>query len=238
MDNDGFRLEEIFNYSTESIRRQSRSSKDSSIDLWETVDKSQLEQNLHLIPLDELFHRFHSNPRFGLSTDEVLLGQKQYGKNRLTPPKSPSYIFLLIKELFMGFNCILWLAGVLAFASYKPFSRPHSSISNLALGFVLFIVITCNSILNVYQQLKSIKIVASFSKLLPSFATVRRDGREQQILTDELVPGDVVLIRMGDKIPADCRFFRCESLKVKTFVLFFEKKNFFFFFLFRSTHQN
>jgi P-type E1-E2 ATPase len=76
------------------------------------------------------------------------------------------------------------------------------------------LVITCNSILNVYQQLKSIKIVAAFSKLLPALATVRRDGREQQILTDELVPGDIILIRMGDKLPADCRFISCDGLKV------------------------
>ena len=214
MDNDGFRLEEILNYSTDTIRRQSRSSKDSSIDLWETVDRSRLEKDVHLIPLDDLFLRFHTDPRRGLSADAVLAAQKEYGKNRLTPPKQPSYAWLLFKELFMGFNCILWLAGVLAFASYRPFSHSHPSASNLALGFVLFIVITCNSILNVYQQLKSIKIVAAFSKLLPTLATVRRDGREQQIQTDELVLGDIVLIRMGDKVPADCRFIRCDGLKV------------------------
>jgi P-type E1-E2 ATPase len=82
------------------------------------------------------------------------------------------------------------------------------------LGIVLFIVIICNSILNVYQQLKSIKIVAAFSKLIPTIATVRRDGKEQQIVADEIVPGDIILVRMGDKVPADCRFISCDSLKV------------------------
>jgi sodium/potassium-transporting ATPase subunit alpha len=120
----------------------------------------------------------------------------------------------MFKELFMGFNCILWFAGVLAFLAYKPFGEPSPSITNLALGVVLFIVITCNSVLNVYQQLKSIKIVAAFSKLLPTLATVRRDGREQQVLTEEIVPGDIILIRMGDKLPADCRFISCDGLKV------------------------
>jgi P-type E1-E2 ATPase len=82
------------------------------------------------------------------------------------------------------------------------------------LGIVIFIFITCNSILNAYQEIKSIKIVAAFSKLLPTLATVRRDGGEQQVLTEEIVPGDIILIRMGDKLPADCRFIACDGLKV------------------------
>lgn len=215
MDNDGFRLEEILRYGTDTIRRQSRSSKDSSIDLWETVDHTRLEQDIHMIPLEDLFRRFHTNPRTGLSPPAVIAARETFGENKLTAPKHPSYAWLLFKELFTGFNCILWFAGVLAFLAYKPLGEPKTSISNLALGVVLFIVITCNSILNVYQQLKSIKIVASFSKLLPTLATVRRDGREQQVITDELVPGDIVLIRLGDKIPADCRFIACDSLKVR-----------------------
>jgi P-type E1-E2 ATPase len=84
----------------------------------------------------------------------------------------------------------------------------------VGVGVVLFLVIICNSILNVYQKLKSIKIVESFSKLLPTIATVRRDGIEQQIVVDEIVPGDIILIRMGDKLPADCRYLVCDGLKV------------------------
>ena len=151
------------------------------------------------MPIDDLFTRFHTNPQTGLSSTSIADARAQYGENKLTPPKQPSYFWLLFKELFMGFNCILWFAGVLAFLAYKPFGEPAPSITNLALGVVLFLVITVNSILNVYQQLKSIKIVASFSKLLPTLATVRRDGREQQVVTSELVPGDIILIRMGDK---------------------------------------
>ncbi|CAF1014345.1 unnamed protein product [Rotaria sordida] len=124
----------------------------------------------------------------------------------------------------MGFNTILWVAGIFAFLAYKPFGEPAPSITNLALGVILVLVITCNSILNVYQEIKSIKIVASFSKLLPTIATVRRDGREQQIVADQIVPGDVILIRMGDKLPADCRFLMCDGLKINTSELTGESK--------------
>jgi sodium/potassium-transporting ATPase subunit alpha len=230
MDNQGLQLDDESQSKNNISRKQTTIRQDSAVDLWATVDKSRLEQDVHIIPLAELFNRFHTNPRVGLSEDFVPDVRDQYGNNKLTPPKQPSYVWLLFKELFMGFNCILWFAGILAFLAYKPFGEPDPSISNLALGVVLLIVITCNSVLNVYQQLKSIKIVAAFSKLLPTLATVRRDGKEQQLVTDELVPGDIVLIRMGDKLPADCRFISCDGLKVIIKFNFFQEKSKIFFF--------
>jgi sodium/potassium-transporting ATPase subunit alpha len=239
MDNHGLQLEEDFKNKNDIPPKKALSRQDSTVDLWATVDKSRLEQDAHIIPLDDLFKRFHTNPRIGLSEDFIQDARAQYGSNKLTPPKQPSYIWLLFKELFMGFNCILWFGGVLAFLAYKPFGEPNPSITNLALGVVLLIVITCNSILNVYQQLKSIKIVAAFSKLLPTLATVRRDGRERQVVTDELVPGDIILIRMGDKLPADCRFISCDGLKVMIIKLFNKIiKKFSFLFFIRLIEQN
>jgi sodium/potassium-transporting ATPase subunit alpha len=214
MDNEGLEHDLPTVQTINPVRQRSATRKDSSVDLWTTVDKTRLEQDVHIIPIQEVYNRFHTNPRNGLSADAITDARAQYGANKLTPPKPPSYGWLLFKELFMGFNCILWFAGILAFLAYKPFGEPSPSITNLALGVVLFIIITLNSVLNVYQQLKSIKIVAAFSKLLPTLATVRRDGSEQQIVADEIVPGDIILIRMGDKLPADCRFIACDSLKV------------------------
>ncbi|CAF4122765.1 unnamed protein product, partial [Adineta steineri] len=197
----------------------------STIQLWPTNDKSQPgEDNIHSIPVEELYNRYHTNPQTGLSEDSISDTRAYYGYNRLTPPEPPNYFLLLIKQLFTGFNSILWFAGILAFLAYKPFGESESAVSNLALGIVIFIVIICNSILNVYQQLKSIKIVAAFSKLIPALATVRRDGREQQIVTDEIVPGDIILVRMGDKLPADCRFISCDGVKVNTSELTGESK--------------
>ena len=195
-------------------KRHSKGRQDSSVDLWATVDKSRLDQDAHIIPLDDLYTRFHTDQRHGLSSGHVADARAQYGSNKLTPPKPPNYILLLIQQLLSGFNSILWFAGVLAFLAWKPLGDSETASSNLALGIVIFIVIICNSVLNVYQQLKSIKIVAAFSKLLPTLATVRRDGNEQQVVTDEIVPGDIILIRMGDKLPADCRFIACDGLKV------------------------
>jgi sodium/potassium-transporting ATPase subunit alpha len=223
MDNKGLQHDVPLQHTSDPKRKQSKVRQDSSIDLWATVDRSRLEQDVHIIPLEDVYNRFHTDPRTGLSANSIPDARAQYGDNKLTPPKPPNYFWLLLKELFMGFNSILFFAGILAFLAYKPFGEPAPSITNLALGVVLFLVISCNSVLNVYQQIKSIKIVAAFSKLLPTLATVRRDGKEQQIVTDELVPGDIVIIRMGDKLPADCRFISCDGLKVIILFVFLNK---------------
>ena len=217
MDNVALELGEIKSRrqsGTAEVRKFSRGRQDSAVDLWNVVDRTRLEQDVHIIPLADLFERFHSDQQRGLSSDAVANAKTQYGSNKITPPKPPNYFWLLFKELFLGFNAILWVAGILAFLAYKPFGEPYPSVTNLSLGIVLILVVTCNSILNVYQQVKSIKIVASFSKLLPTIATVRRDSREQQIVVDDIVPGDIILVRMGDKLPADCRFLVCEGIKV------------------------
>ena len=79
----------------------------SNIDLWAAVDASRLDQDVHVIPLDSLFQRFHTDQRTGLSTTFVPDARAQYGSNKITPPQSPSYFWLLFKQLFMGFNSIL-----------------------------------------------------------------------------------------------------------------------------------
>ncbi len=60
------------------------------------------------------------------------------------------------------------------------------------------------------------KIVASFSKMQPTIATVKRNGMEIQLNAEELVPGDIVRIRLGEKVPADCRLISCDDLQVNT----------------------
>ncbi|CAF0772355.1 unnamed protein product [Adineta steineri] len=216
MDNYGVQIEEKKAPSRNNldISKLTSERKDSTVDLWATIDRSNLEQDVHIIPVDDLYQRFHTNQHDGLSTASVIDAQVQYGTNKITPPKSPSYLWLLVKELFIGFNIILWIACILTFLAYKPFGEPNPSITNLALGVVLFLVIIFNSVLNVYQQIKSYKIVASFSNLLPTIVTVRRDGKEQQIVTEQIVPGDIILLHTGEKIPADCRFLRCDELKI------------------------
>ncbi|CAF1430766.1 unnamed protein product [Adineta ricciae] len=156
------------------------------------VDVKYLEQLKKKIDQGSLLNqslqeRFHTDPQNGLASKTISDARDQYGDNKLTPAKKPNYIWLLFKELCL-WKLIRW----------ESF-------------YSLFV--TCNSTLNVYQQLKSIKIVSSFSNLLSTMATVRRDGEEQQIDVKVIVPGDIITIKMGERLPTDCRFISCDDLK-------------------------
>lgn len=161
--------------------------------------------------LDDLYEFFCTDPRQGLSSAAVADARVRYGANRVTPPTSPSFFWLIFKELFIGFNIILWVAGIFAFLAYKPFGEPNPSIANLALGVILALVIISNSLLNVVQEIKSSRMISSFSNSFSTVVTVRRDGRERSIAADQLVPGDIILLRAGDTLPADCRFLSSEG---------------------------
>ena len=62
-----------------------------------------------------------------------------------------------------------------------------------------------NTYLDFYQEYKSAQILKSFMKLVPSFATVVRNGVKKEIATAEILPGDLIAIKNGDKVPADVR---------------------------------
>lgn len=175
-----------------------------------------LTTDVHLIPIDLLARRFNTNIQQGLTDETIVQHRNQYGINRLTPPPEPSLLWMLVKQCLIGFNGILWIATLFAFLSYRPFGEPEPDITSLGLGVVLILVIVSNALFNFYQEVKSLKIVASFSKMQPTIANVRRNGLDMQINAEELLPGDLISIKLGDKVPADCRLLTCDNLQVNS----------------------
>ena len=183
-------------------------------------------KNPHKITIGELCRELNlTDIRSGLTTKQVDEAQTKYGLNQIAPTPQPGYIRLFFIQTFTGFNALLWIAAIFAFLAYKPFGEPNPDTTNLGLGVVLTIVIIANAILNVYQKMKSLKIIRSFGQILPELTTVRRNnGREQKIPTSNLVPGDIILLQIGDKVPADCRLISCDNLKVNNAELTGESK--------------
>ncbi len=174
--------------------------------------------DLHRLSFDGLQQQLRTDFKVGLHMAEVAQRQAELGLNLLTPPPSPSMALLLLRELFTGFGPILWVAALLSFLAWKPFGDPPDPM-NIGLAVVIVGVIVLSSFFAFYQTRKSIGIITAFSRILPSFAFVRREGREQSVLASELVPGDVVSIKLGDKVPADVRLLSCDSLQVNNSAL-------------------
>lgn len=154
--------------------------------------------------IEQVYHEFSTSPTYGLSHTEVTERQKQYGRNALSAPPS-GWFWKTLKYLFGGFGSVLFIASILVFISWKPLGQPPA-LANLALAIVLALVFAIQALFSFFQDWSSSRVMASIKNMLPDECLTLRDGKQQLILGQELVPGDVIMIRLGDKLPADLRF--------------------------------
>ena len=101
------------------------------------------------------------------------------------------------------FALMLWVAALLAFVADLP-----------ELGIAIILVIILNGVFSFAQEYRADRAVRALAALLPDTATVRRGGRKLTVPATELVPGDMVLLKEGDRISADARVVRSSELKV------------------------
>lgn len=111
---------------------------------------------------------------------------------------------------FKGFGSILLVASILVFVSWKPLGDPPA-VANLALAIVLLAVFFIQAAFNAQQDWSSSQVMKSITAMLPDDCLIHRDGSHQHIMATELVPGDVLIIKAGDKLPADVRFVEISS---------------------------
>jgi magnesium-transporting ATPase (P-type) len=139
----------------------------------------------------------------GLSPDDAAARLARVGANELPKPHGPGLIRQLLDQLFHLFALILWIAAGLAFVGAMP-----------QLGVAIIVVILVNGAFSFAQEYRAERAVRALSALLPETALVRRGGRKQRAPAGELVPGDIVLLREGDRISADARVVESQGLKV------------------------
>ncbi|KAJ1567292.1 hypothetical protein HK405_006463 [Cladochytrium tenue] len=146
--------------------------------------------------------------RAGVATERLAV----HGPNVLSPPKKKHWLVRFLECLLNLFNIMLLLAG---FGTYVLFVMdPINNFQNSYIGAILIGVAFVNGSIEFYQLQKSAAVLESFLNMIPAKCTVIRHGQTRQIPAAELVPGDVVFVRTGDKIPADLFVFACSDLKV------------------------
>lgn len=134
------------------------------------------------------------------------------GANELTPGDAVSPWTLLAKQMINPFMILLAAAGVLSFVAY---GIDPSQTLNAVLGGVLFFVVAVTILMSWSQEVKTIKTMAGFSNILPTEAIVIRDGTRTDVLARTLVVGDLVVLTLGQKVPADVRLLSTSMLKVE-----------------------
>jgi cation-transporting P-type ATPase F len=139
----------------------------------------------------------------GLSSIEVNDRTEKYGKNILTKRKRQSAFLRFLSQFNQPLIYILLAATVVTFF-----------LEEYVDSAVIFGVVLINAIIGYIQESKALKAIDALEGSLASKATVLRDGKKQVIDSVHLVPGDVVLLRSGDKFPADIRLFELRDMQV------------------------
>lgn len=191
---------------SDAIHKKKKKGKDAPADL-----KKEVEMWEHKVSIKELAAKLNTDPELGMTTAAFTKRLEQDGPNLLTPPKVTPWYIKLLKQFLNFFAILLEIAGILCFIGY---GLDPSSNDNLYLGIVLVAVVIITALFTFFQEFKSEKTMEKFKNFLPPAAVVRRDGKTSQIEASQLVVGDVIDVKLGDKIPADIRVISNQKLKV------------------------
>jgi Ca2+-transporting ATPase len=164
---------------------------------------SPIEYDWHILSVAQALHKQSTQLSSGLSHSDVQKRRGVYGFNRLIekPPEPAWHLFL------SQFKSVLILVLIVA-------AIVATAIGDLKDGIVILIVVMINACLGFYQEFQAEKSLAVLKKMLAFQAIVRRDKRLQELSADQLVPGDIVILEAGNKIPADGRIVAANSLSV------------------------
>ncbi len=153
---------------------------------------------MKITTLSELFFAYGSSEQ-GLSDDEVKRRELQYGLNSLPKIPTAPWYFKFAAQFTHFFAVLLWISAAISFviAHIDPASNM------LPIGWAIVIVIVLNGGFGFYQEYRTEKSLEALRNMLPLKVSVRRQGTEMVIVAEDLVPGDIVILHEGDKVPAD-----------------------------------
>jgi len=168
-----------------------------------TTQSDSKKTDWYQVSATEATRQLGVNPVSGLSSDEAASRQAEYGSNRLKeiPPRSR---WLLLLDQFKGI-LILVLIGAAVLAA---------AIGDLTDALVILVVVVINAVLGFSQEYRAEQSLAALKKMLAPTAEVRRNGLTMILSADALVPGDIVLLNAGDRVPADGRVIAAHGFEV------------------------
>lgn len=152
------------------------------------------------MPIDEVFVDLNTSAK-GLTSEEAKLRLKKYGFNELVEKRQLPLIHKFIRNLRDLFGVLLLVASILSYIS-----------GNLGLALIILAVVFVNIFVSMFQESRAEKAMTTLRSWMPQFAKVIRDNEVKKIHVKEIVPGDIVLLEEGDRVPADARLFEAFDL--------------------------
>ena len=162
-----------------------------------------LSKHWHHLPRVEVATLLESDTTRGLNTLEAAHRQTHFGPNRLTQKKGRSPLVLFLLQFNQPLVYILLAAVLVTFVLQEWIDSG-----------VIFAVVLVNAVIGFIQESRALKAIEALTRSLEGAAMVVRDGKRKKITASELVPGDLVLLQSGDKVPADLRLVRCREIQI------------------------
>ncbi|KAJ1814699.1 hypothetical protein LPJ75_002657 [Coemansia sp. RSA 2598] len=157
----------------------------------------------HRDTVKEIYARMGILPERGLDVEAAESRLVRHGANVIRW-RSRRQILRVLGWFFGGFNRFLWLSVIVFFLCWKPIGNPPQT-GNMALGIVIIVIICMQALFNAWQEWMTSRALESITSMKPECAVVVRSGRQLSVSPAALVPGDIVVLRAGDLVPADIR---------------------------------
>lgn len=157
----------------------------------------------HNLPLEDLFAQLKTHPKIGLTVEEAAKRRYSHGSNvlREEPPDPPFVVFL--RQFQNPLIYILMASGAVT-----------SITAHFTDSIAIWAVLIFNAVIGFYQEQRAEKTIQALKKFLTPTAKVIRGGTEHEIPARDLVPGDLIILQAGDRVPADGRLIQASGLEV------------------------
>ncbi|WP_143322039.1 cation-translocating P-type ATPase [Clostridium sp. HBUAS56010] len=165
-------------------------------------------QKEYFMESSDVLKKLETSPQ-GLSSAQVEERKEKYGLNKLKEGEKAGLIQRFFNELINFMNVVLIVAAVIS--GITSLYEGESMIDTV----IILLVVTINAALGVYQESKAEAAIEALQDMAAATSHVIRNNKIESVRSEELVPGDVILLEAGDAVPADARLIECASLKVE-----------------------
>uniref|UniRef100_A0A8C8LVU0 Calcium-transporting ATPase n=1 Tax=Oncorhynchus tshawytscha TaxID=74940 RepID=A0A8C8LVU0_ONCTS len=172
--------------------------------------------NAHTKSSSEVFENFSVNENTGLTLEQVKSNLEKYGPNELPAEEGKSLWELVVEQFEDLLVRILLLAACVSFV-LALFEEGEETITAFVEPIVILLILIANAVIGVWQERNAENAIEALKEYEPEIAKVYRMNRKavQRVKAREIVPGDVVEIAVGDKVPADIRITSIKSTTLR-----------------------
>ena len=166
--------------------------------MWYTLSTKEVEKQMQ------------TNIEFGLNEKQVEDKQNKFGLNKLEEKKKESIVIKFIKQ-FNDFMIIILIIASIISAVVARLEGSNDYFDSI----IIIAIVVFNAIMGLVQEAKAEKSLEALKKMTAPTCRIKRNGKISTIKSEQIVPGDIVLLEAGNYVPADCRLISSSNLKIE-----------------------